>query len=129
VDVGPRRGAEVLDFLTVLGPAARGDLRERGRLQRYRAEAVVLYEGQVDAPVVVVVDGRVRVTALAGDGRELVLAFRGPGAILGELAALQNGRCSATVTPSATCSPSPSAGPSSSRSWPTGPTPRWRCCA
>jgi CRP-like cAMP-binding protein len=59
---------------------------------------VVLYEGQVDAPVVIMLDGRVRVSALASDGRELVLAFRGPGSILGELAALDHGRCSATVT-------------------------------
>jgi CRP-like cAMP-binding protein len=59
---------------------------------------VVLYEGQVDAPVVFMLHGRVRVSALANDGRELVLAFRGAGSILGELAALDHGQCSATVT-------------------------------
>jgi CRP-like cAMP-binding protein len=85
-------------FLSALDPESRAALRERGRLQRYRPGGVVLYEGQVDAPVVVVLEGVVRVSSLAGDGRELVLAFRGPGSILGELAALDQGKCSATVT-------------------------------
>jgi CRP-like cAMP-binding protein len=48
--------------------------------------------------VVVVLEGVARVSTLAGDGRELVLAFRGAGSILGELAALDHGKCSATVT-------------------------------
>ena len=91
-------GAAEPPFLAALDPASRADLRERGRLQRYRPGGVLLYEGQSDAPVVILLDGRVRVSALASDGRELVLAFRGPGSILGELAALDHGRCSATVT-------------------------------
>ena len=89
-------GAET--FLATLDGEARAELRRRGRLQRYRPGAVVLYEGQLGAPVVTLVEGRVRVTALARDGRELVLAFRGAGSILGELAALDQGQCSATVT-------------------------------
>jgi CRP-like cAMP-binding protein len=36
----------------------------------------------------IVLDGHLRVAALSSDGRELVLAFRGPGAILGELGRL-----------------------------------------
>lgn len=91
-------GSEEATFLDVLDAQSRADLRERCRQQRYRAGSVLLYEGQVDAPVVVMLDGRVRVSALASDGRELVLAFRGPGSILGEVAALDGGRCSATVT-------------------------------
>jgi CRP-like cAMP-binding protein len=85
-------------FLALLDAESRAELGARGRQQRYRAGGVLLYEGQVDAPVVIMLDGRVRVSALASDGRELVLAFRGPGSILGELAALDHGRCSATVT-------------------------------
>jgi CRP-like cAMP-binding protein len=57
----------------------------------------MVYEGQLGAPVITVLQGRVRVSALASDGRELVLAFRGPGAIIGEIAALDEGRCSASV--------------------------------
>jgi len=94
-DIGsPAREMALLD---VLDPASRAELRARGRLQRYRLGGVLLYEGQVDAPVVAVLEGHVRVSALASDGRELVLALRGPGAILGELAALERSRCSATV--------------------------------
>jgi CRP/FNR family cyclic AMP-dependent transcriptional regulator len=91
-------GAEEGNFLAILDPESRAELRERGRLQRYRPGGMLLYEGQVDAPVVILLDGRVRVSALASDGRDLVLAFRGPGSILGELAALDYGRCSASVS-------------------------------
>lgn len=85
-------------FFTALDAETRAELREHGRLQRYRPGGVLLYEGQVEAPVAIVLEGRVRVSALASDGRELVLAFCGPGSILGELAALDHGRCSATVS-------------------------------
>lgn len=97
-DVEAGTSSEEAPFLAVLDPESRSALRERGRLQRYRPGTVVLYEGQVGAPVVFVLEGRVRVSAMSSDGRELVLAFRGAGSILGELAALDHGRCSATVT-------------------------------
>jgi CRP-like cAMP-binding protein len=90
-------GGREMALLDVLDAPSRAELCARGRGQRYRPGAVVLYEGQVDAPVVAIVEGHVRVSALASDGRELVLAFRGPGAILGELAALEHSRCSASV--------------------------------
>ncbi len=93
-DGAPADGA----FLDVLDDGARADLRARGRLQDFRPGSALLYEGQLGAPLLVVVEGRVRVSALSSEGRELVLAFRGPGTILGELAALDQGRCSATVT-------------------------------
>ena len=93
-------GAEAneITLLEALEPEQRADLQKRGRLRTYRSGAVLHYEGQLDAPVVVVLTGHVRVSALASDGRELVLAFRGPDAVLGELSALDQSHCSATVT-------------------------------
>ena len=87
-----------LDLLEALDPESRADLRERARLRAYRPGSVLLYEGQLGAPVVAVVAGHVRVSVTTGTGRELVLAFRGPGAILGEIAALDRIHCSATHT-------------------------------
>jgi CRP-like cAMP-binding protein len=97
MDAGADDGAADADFLTSLDATAREALLRRGRVQCYRPGAMLLYEGQLEAPVVILLDGRVRVTALAVDGRELVLAFRGAGSILGEIAALDRGKCSATV--------------------------------
>jgi CRP-like cAMP-binding protein len=97
-DADVQSDADESSFLAVLDDETRAELRQRGRPQRYRPGGVLLYEGQHDAPVVIVQEGRLRVSALSSDGRELVLAFRGPGAILGELAALDHGRCSATVS-------------------------------
>lgn len=94
----PDPAAEEPGFLPLLDEETRAELRRRGRLQRFKPGGVLLYEAQFDAPVFVLVEGRVRVSALASDGRELILAFRGPGSILGELAALDHGKCSASVT-------------------------------
>ena len=84
-------------FLDLLDSEACADLRARGHVDRFRSDSMLLYEGQVDAGVVILHEGRVKITAHASSGRELVLAFRGAGSVLGELSALDRGRCSASV--------------------------------
>src|SRR5581483_1074157 len=90
-------GDEEALFTALDGPT-QAELRARGRQQTYRPGSVLFYEGQLEAPVVIAVSGHLRVSAFSSDGRELILAFRGRGAILGELAALDRGRRSATVS-------------------------------
>ncbi len=45
-----------------------------------------MYEGQAGIEVLVLVAGRVKVTYLTSEGREVILDFRGPGELLGEMA-------------------------------------------
>jgi CRP/FNR family cyclic AMP-dependent transcriptional regulator len=45
-------------------------------------------QGEAPGRVLVIEEGRAKVTAITEDGRELVLAFSGPGDLLGELSAL-----------------------------------------
>lgn len=69
-----------------------------GVRRRAQAGEVLLAEGAVPDRVLVLIDGRVKVTARAAHGRTAVLALRGPGAVLGETGALTGGPRTATVT-------------------------------
>lgn len=85
-------------LLELLDAETRESLCDLGGGRRFPPGTVLLYEGQAGAPVVVVLAGRVKVSSLASSGRELLLAVEGPGAVLGELSALDEGTCSAKVT-------------------------------
>jgi CRP/FNR family transcriptional regulator, cyclic AMP receptor protein len=85
-------------FLDWLTDDERADLRSRGIARRFPRGATVFHEGEVPGKVVVITSGRVKVTADTEDGREVVLSFKGPGELLGEVSALDGGPRSATVT-------------------------------
>lgn len=74
------------------------DLRARGTVRHYVPGAVLFREGQPSDAVMLLRAGRVKVSHHGRAGREVVLAVEGPGAILGELGALDGGSRSATVT-------------------------------
>jgi CRP/FNR family transcriptional regulator, cyclic AMP receptor protein len=79
-------GAEELDELNGLGRSARAD---RGD--------VLLVRGDVADRVLVLREGRVKVVVVNRAGGDTVLAFRGPGALLGEQALVDDQRRSASV--------------------------------
>lgn len=74
------------------------ELLRQGRYERHEAGSTLLREGTTSATVVLLQDGRVKVTNVTEDGREALLAIRGPGDVLGELGALDGAPHSATVT-------------------------------
>jgi CRP-like cAMP-binding protein len=84
-------------FLAALDDRERSDLLKRGGRRRYRRGAVVFHEGGGSDEIVVVLAGRVKVSTVTADGKEVVLAFRGPGDLLGELSAIDGEARSATV--------------------------------
>jgi CRP/FNR family cyclic AMP-dependent transcriptional regulator len=57
----------------------------------------VIHEGQVPDRVLLLRSGRVKISRLALGGREVVLAFRGPGELVGEQSALDGAPRSASV--------------------------------
>lgn len=73
-------------------------LRSRGVTRRYARGSVLCREQQPSDAVFLVQAGRVKVSYLAPAGREVVLAIRGPGDVIGELGVLDGGPRSATVT-------------------------------
>jgi CRP-like cAMP-binding protein len=82
-----------------LAPSDRAALEALGVIRRYRAGRFVMLEGDRISHVIILREGRVKVTSTMPDGRELLLAVRGPGDLIGELSALDDddGVCSAAV--------------------------------
>jgi len=86
------------DFLHTLTPAEADALEEMGEPGSYAAGEVIFEQGGTADCVFVLRAGRVRVSAAAGDGAEVVLAERGPGELLGELSGIDGQSRSASVT-------------------------------
>jgi CRP/FNR family transcriptional regulator, cyclic AMP receptor protein len=84
-------------FITALTEDELRDLRARAVTRRFRTAATLMSQGEAPGRVIVIEDGRAKVTAITEDGRELVLAFSGPGDLLGELSALGGSPRVATV--------------------------------
>jgi CRP/FNR family transcriptional regulator, cyclic AMP receptor protein len=83
-------------FLADLEADERADLEQLGVVRRYRRGDVLFHQGDDAGVVVVLRDGHVKATML-NDGREVILAFPGPGELLGELSAVDGQPRSATV--------------------------------
>jgi CRP-like cAMP-binding protein len=75
-------------LLAFLTDSDRAYLLAQGVRRRFRANDVVLMEGDPSDHVHVLVAGWVRVSTIVEDGREVLFALRGPGEVLGELAAI-----------------------------------------
>jgi CRP/FNR family cyclic AMP-dependent transcriptional regulator len=81
-----------------LPPPAWRVLTEEGVHRRYQPGCVLLRQGADGTHVFLLAHGYVKVTRLEPDGSELLLAVRGPGDLLGEMAVLDGGVRSATVS-------------------------------
>lgn len=75
-------------FASKLTEAELGDLRTRGRRRRFPRAASLFIEGDRSDHVFLVTEGRIKISSITEDGREVVLAIREPGDLLGELSAL-----------------------------------------
>lgn len=84
-------------LLAYLADADREYLLARGTRRRFRANDVVLMEGDPSDHVHVLVSGWVRVSKIVEDGREVLFGLRGPGEVLGDLAAVTGWPRSASV--------------------------------
>jgi CRP/FNR family cyclic AMP-dependent transcriptional regulator len=85
------------DFLSSLGPDDVADLERRGAERAFARGQTLFHRSQLPDRVLVVRSGMVKVTSATPSGREVVLAFRGAGELVGELAALDGEPRSATV--------------------------------
>ena len=83
-------------FLAELEADERAELEALGAIRRYRRGDVLFHQGDDAGAVVVLRDGHVKATML-NDGREVILAFPGPGELLGELSAVDGEPRSGTV--------------------------------
>ena len=74
------------------------DLCAAGRVRRHPRGGILVLEGSDPEEVLVLRRGRVKVSYETVDGREVLLAVRGPGAMLGELSAIDGEPRVATVS-------------------------------
>ena len=85
-------------FLDILPPTAARRLNEIGHRRRIRRGTIVFHEGGRSRDAFVILEGRIKIATTTPDGREIVLAVRGPGDIVGELSAIDGSPRSATGT-------------------------------
>lgn len=72
----------------MLDPEDRAAFVGVGRPRRYNRGATIVIQGDHSETVFVVVAGRVKISQVTPDGREIVLAVDGPGDLLGEFEAV-----------------------------------------
>jgi CRP/FNR family transcriptional regulator, cyclic AMP receptor protein len=85
-------------FLASLSEAEVGTLKDHSVVRAYPRGTALFHEHQAPDRVVVLLAGCVKLSALSEDGKEVVLAIRGPGDLLGELSAMDGEPRSATAT-------------------------------
>ena len=90
-------GDSHIPFLRQLPREDADDLLARVRRRKVKAGTEIISAGSAGDEAVVVLAGRVRLVAYGADHREVVLALRNPGELIGEIAALGAGRRTATA--------------------------------
>ena len=80
-----------MSFADRIASEARADLARRGAEVVFESGQAVLHEGDPADRVLLLVSGHVKVFKLSRAGREIVLDFRGPGELLGELGVISPG--------------------------------------
>jgi CRP/FNR family transcriptional regulator, cyclic AMP receptor protein len=91
---------ELLRTVPIFSELSEAEIGALARLttrRRYEKDAVIFFENAPGDSLFVIVEGRVRVTILGDDGREIILSLLGPGDFFGELALIDNEPRSATT--------------------------------
>src|SRR4051794_19822358 len=91
---------ELLRTVPVFSDLSDADIESLSRLctrRRYPKDTVVFFENEEGDSFFVIVEGRIKVTILGDDGREVILSILGPGDFFGEMALLDNEPRSATA--------------------------------
>jgi CRP/FNR family transcriptional regulator, cyclic AMP receptor protein len=85
------------DYWHRLSPSEAAALRRRGQRRTFAKGQPLMWEGQVADRILFLEAGRVKIASTIATGREVVLAFCGPGELIGDLAALDGDPRSASV--------------------------------
>jgi len=75
-------------FLSALSDDDARELRALGRVRQYAAGDTIFHQGDEPGGVSILLEGRVKVSCVTAAGKEVILAFRGPGDIVGEIGAI-----------------------------------------
>ncbi len=73
-------------FLEQLSDEERAGLQALGIQRTFHKDAILMFQDEFDERLLLLLSGRVKVTRAEGEGREMLLAIRDAGDLLGELA-------------------------------------------
>src|SRR5438552_3027071 len=91
---------ELLRTVPIFAELSDADIASLSRLatrRRYPKDTVVFFENEEGDFFFMILEGRIKVTILGDDGREVILSILGPGDFFGEMALLDNEPRSATA--------------------------------
>lgn len=91
-------GSDNRNFLDRLEPSEQEALLGLGVRRRFPEDAILMFQGELDDRVMILLQGRVKVTRSADGEHELLLAIRDAGDLLGELTFVDGKPRVATVT-------------------------------
>lgn len=91
-------GAVPGTFFSLLDDVERGALRELGTHRGFPRGSVLMYEGEPGERVMILEEGRVKVTKIEPGGHEMMLSIRDPGDVIGETSLIGEYPRLATVT-------------------------------
>src|SRR5262245_43648184 len=97
----PKAIVELLGKTALFGTLAEPDLTAiAGRMRRvqFEADQMIFSRGDPGREIYLVLEGKIRLSILSSDGRELSFAHAGPGNIFGEIATLDGGERTAGAT-------------------------------
>jgi CRP/FNR family cyclic AMP-dependent transcriptional regulator len=85
------------DFLSLLSPEDRSAIESRGHRRRYGRGSVILNSGDDSGSVLIVLEGSVKIARPGLEGHQSVLAFCGPGDVVGDMGVLDGHERSSDV--------------------------------
>ena len=91
---------ELLRTVPIFSELTDSDISSLAKLssrRRYPKDTVVFFENEEGDSFFMILEGRIKVTILGDDGREVILSMLGPGDFFGEMALLDNEPRSATA--------------------------------
>src|SRR6185503_15543130 len=97
----PKAIVELLGKSALFGSLAEPDLTAiAGRMRRvqFESDQMIFSRGDPGREIYLVLEGKIRLSILSSDGRELSFAHAGPGSIFGEIATLDGGERTAGAT-------------------------------
>lgn len=95
---GPAGRVPEIGVFAAIGPELAAEMVERCRERVWRKGQIVSLEGDRATEALFVTEGQFKVTLSAIDGRELLVALRGRGEVIGELSLLDGAPRNATLT-------------------------------
>jgi len=90
--------SETNTFRALLDAGDREKLDRLGRVCRFPDGTRLMHEGEPGDRVMILLEGHVKASCVTAEGHEMVLSFRGPGDVLGELSFIDEQPRSGSVT-------------------------------